>query len=153
MLLKFDLNIDFNIIYFTLKNLATKIDENIIPDNQDFPEKLLTCIFDNNWWNCIKKIVTLLVPYCAMLNNLQRKMGFVLLLCMVPTVLLSELEDYRSKKYTYTESISKQFKNNILDYWNFIKGYSKELYKVVQRIFSITNVSTASLERLFSTMG
>ncbi|CAB4484991.1 unnamed protein product [Rhizophagus irregularis] len=48
-------------------------------------------------------------------------MGFVLLLCMVPTVLLSELEDYRSKKYTYTESISKQFKNNILDYWNFIK--------------------------------
>lgn len=72
MLLKFDLNIDFNIIYFT-KNLATKIDENIIPDNQDFPEKLLTCIFDNYWWNCIKKIETLLVPYCATLNNLQRQ--------------------------------------------------------------------------------
>ncbi|CAB4374332.1 unnamed protein product [Rhizophagus irregularis] len=30
--------------------------------------------------------------------------------------------------------------------------YSKELCKVAQRIFSIT-VSTASLERLFSTMG
>ncbi|CAB5357706.1 unnamed protein product [Rhizophagus irregularis] len=54
-----------------LRNLATKIDENIIPDNQDFPRKLLTCIFDNNWWNCIKKIETLLVPYCATLNKLQ----------------------------------------------------------------------------------
>ncbi|RGB28609.1 hypothetical protein C1646_767622 [Rhizophagus diaphanus] len=62
-----------------------------------------------------------------------------------PTILLSELEDYRSKKYPYTESISKQFKNNILDYWNFTKGYSKELYRVAQRIFSIT-VSTASLK-------
>ncbi|GBC53195.2 ribonuclease H-like domain-containing protein [Rhizophagus irregularis DAOM 181602=DAOM 197198] len=69
-----------------------------------------------------------------------------------PTVLLAELEEYRSKKYPYTDSISKQFKNNILDYWNFTKGYSKELYRVAQRIFSIT-VSTASLERLFSTMG
>ncbi|EXX65616.1 hypothetical protein RirG_131580 [Rhizophagus irregularis DAOM 197198w] len=213
-----------------LRNLATKIDENIIPDNQDFLRKLLTCIFDNNWWNCIKKIETLLVPYCATLNKLQRQnsrlhevlhkfgnvimilKGFddqelanklitkierrwkdweqpLLLLSFLlhpfyrdtkfnsailnlsfphlakwvlyyycawfreePTILLSELEDYRSKKYPYTESISKQFKNNILGYWNFTKGYSKELYRVAQRIFSIT-VSTASLERLFSTMG
>ncbi len=69
-----------------------------------------------------------------------------------PTVLLSELEDYRSKKYPYIESISKQFKNNILGYWDFTKSYSKELYKVIQQIFSIT-VSTASLEWLFSIMG
>ena len=55
-----------------------------------------------------------------------------------PTVLLSELEDYRSKKYPYIESISKQFKNNILGYWSFTKGYSKELYKVAQWIFLIT---------------
>ena len=48
------------------------------------------------------------------------------------TVLLAELEEYRSKKYSYTDSISKQFKNNILGYWNFTKGYSKELYRVAQ---------------------
>jgi hypothetical protein len=184
---------------------------------------------DNNWWNCIKKIETFLVSYCATLNKLQRQNsrlhevlhGFgnvvmmlkafddqelatklitkierrwkdweqpLLLLSFLlhpfyrdtkfnsalnlsfphlakwilyyycawfreePIVLLAELEDYRSKKYPYTDSIAKQFKNNILGYWNFTKGYSKELYKVAQRIFSIT-VSTASLERLFSTMG
>ena len=50
--------------------------------------------------------------------------------CEEPTVLLSELEDYRSKKYSYIKSISKQFKNNILGYWDFTKGYSKELYKI-----------------------
>ncbi|CAG8806676.1 17078_t:CDS:1, partial [Dentiscutata erythropus] len=41
-------------------------------------------------------------------------------------VLLAKLEDYCMKKYPYTESIVKQFKTNILDYWNFTKGYSKE---------------------------
>ncbi|RGB42868.1 hypothetical protein C1646_750422 [Rhizophagus diaphanus] len=43
------------------KNLATKIDENIIPDNQDFPEKLLTCIFDNNWWNFLHGFVNVIM--------------------------------------------------------------------------------------------
>ena len=56
------------------------------------------------------------------------------------------------KKYLYTDTIARQFKDNILGYWNYTQGYSKELYKIGQRIFSIT-VSTASLERLFSTMG
>lgn len=190
----------------------------------------MNCIFDNDWWIQVKQIETLLVPYCAILNNIQRHNsrlhevlhGFgniimmlktfndqklainlitrlerrwkdweqpLLLLAFLlhpfyrdskfnpaisnlsfphlakwilyyycawfqeePKILLAELEEYRSKKYPYTESISKQFKNNILDYWNFTKGYSKELYRVAQRIFSIT-VSTASLERMFSTMG
>ena len=40
----------------------------------------------------------------------------------------------------------------MLGYWNYTQGYSKELYKVGQRIFSIT-VSIAFLERLFSTIG
>ncbi|EXX53229.1 hypothetical protein RirG_245900 [Rhizophagus irregularis DAOM 197198w] len=34
----------------------------------------------------------------------------------------------------------------------YVRGYSKELYRVAKRIFSIA-VTTASLERLFSTMG
>lgn len=69
-----------------------------------------------------------------------------------PTVLLVELEAYRQKKYPYNDATAQQFNNNILEFWNYVRGYSKELYRVAERIFSIA-VTTASLERLFSTMG
>ncbi len=62
-----------------------------------------------------------------------------------PIILLSELEDYQAKKYPYTDAIARQFKDNILGYWNYTQGYLKELYKIGQRIFLIV-VSTASLE-------
>ena len=69
-----------------------------------------------------------------------------------PTVLLVELEAYRQKKYPYNDITARQFSNNVLEFWNYVRGYSKELYRVAERIFSIA-VTTASLERLFSTMG
>jgi hypothetical protein len=69
-----------------------------------------------------------------------------------PTVLLVELEAYRQKKYPYNDITARQFNNDILGFWNHVCGYSKELYRVAERIFSIA-VTTASLERLFSTMG
>jgi len=62
-----------------------------------------------------------------------------------PIILLSELENYHVKKYPYTDAIAKQFKDNILEYWNYTQRYSKELYKIGQHIFSIV-VLTAFLE-------
>ncbi|CAG8789568.1 7255_t:CDS:2, partial [Acaulospora morrowiae] len=37
-------------------------------------------------------------------------------------------------------------------FWKYARSYTKELYKVAQRVFSIT-VNTASIERIFSIMG
>jgi len=65
---------------------------------------------------------------------------------------LVELEAYRKKKYSYNDATARQFDQDILGFWNYVHGYSKELYRVAERIFSIA-VTTASLKRYFSTMG
>ncbi|GBB84564.1 hypothetical protein RclHR1_11130001 [Rhizophagus clarus] len=213
-----------------LKNLATKIEEQESDDLYDFPEEYLNCISDNNWWKKLKELETLILPYCAALNQLQRhnsqlhdvlhcfgnlvivlrsfdnnnfknkllkklekrwsdwEQPLLLLAFLLhpgyrtdkfnpqietlsfphlgkwviyyycawfnedPMVILVELEAYRQKKYPYNDATARQFNNNVLEFWNYVRGYSKELYRVAERIFSIA-VTTASLERLFSTMG
>lgn len=62
------------------------------------------------------------------------------------------MKAYRQEKYPYNNATTRQFHNDVLGFWNYIRGHSKELYQVAERIFSIA-VTTASLERLFSTMG
>ena len=68
-----------------------------------------------------------------------------------PTILLVELEAYRQKKYPYNDITVRQFNNNVLEFQNYVRGYSKKLYHIAERIFSIA-ITTASLERLFSTI-
>ncbi|CAB5177443.1 unnamed protein product [Rhizophagus irregularis] len=193
-----------------LDNLATKIEEQESDDLYDFPNEYLNCISDNNWWKKLKELETLVLPYCAALNQLQRHNSqlhdvlhcfgnLVIVLHSLdnnnlknkllkklekrwsdweqPLLLLAfllhpgyridkfnpeietlsfshlvELEAYRQKKYPYNDATSRQFNNNVLEFWNYVRGYSKELYCVAERIFSIA-VTTASLERLFFTMG
>ncbi|CAB4375311.1 unnamed protein product [Rhizophagus irregularis] len=53
------------------KNLATKIEEQESDDLYDFPNEYLNCISDNNWWKKLKELETLVLPYCAALNQLQ----------------------------------------------------------------------------------
>ncbi|CAB4468773.1 unnamed protein product [Rhizophagus irregularis] len=196
--------------YYALINLATKIEEQESDDLYDFPNEYLNCISDNNWWKKLKELETLVLPYCAALNQLQRHNSqlhdvlhcfgnLVIVLHSLdnnnlknkllkklekrwsdweqPLLLLAfllhpgyridkfnpeietlsfshlvELEAYRQKKYPYNDATSQQFNNNVLEFWNYVRGYSKELYRVAERIFSIA-VTTASLERLFFTMG
>ncbi|EXX53549.1 hypothetical protein RirG_242890 [Rhizophagus irregularis DAOM 197198w] len=206
---------------------TTKIEEQESDDLYDFPNEYLNCISDNNWWKKLKELETLVLPYCAALNQLQRhnsqlhdvlhcfgnlvivlhsldnnnlknkllkklekrwsdwEQPLLLLAFLLypgyridkfnpeietlsfphlgkwvtyyycawfnedPTVILVELEAYRQKKYPYNDATSQQFNNNVLEFWNYVRGYSKELYRVAERIFSIA-VTTASLERLFS---
>ncbi|CAB5356207.1 unnamed protein product [Rhizophagus irregularis] len=57
--------------YYALINLATKIEEQESDDLYDFPNEYLNCISDNNWWKKLKELETLVLPYCAALNQLQ----------------------------------------------------------------------------------
>jgi hypothetical protein len=69
-----------------------------------------------------------------------------------PMKILTEFELYRSKKFPFDNETVDQFKDDILGFWNFASLNSKELGIVATKIFSIT-VNSASVERLFSTMG
>ncbi|CAG8724157.1 17363_t:CDS:2 [Cetraspora pellucida] len=55
-----------------LKNLATKIEEDNDKDLNDFPEILLTYISNNESWNNLMQLKSLLEPYMASLNKLQQ---------------------------------------------------------------------------------
>ena len=41
-------------------------------DLHDFPDEYLTCIADNNWRKRLKELETMILSYCAALNQLQR---------------------------------------------------------------------------------
>ncbi|CAG8798257.1 1161_t:CDS:2, partial [Gigaspora margarita] len=55
-----------------LKNFATKVEESNDEDLNGFPEFLLAYISNNEWWNDFMQLKTLLEPYMASLNKLQR---------------------------------------------------------------------------------
>jgi len=69
-----------------------------------------------------------------------------------PNHLLFELEEYKQKKYPFTEKTFKQFKDDIIFWWSHNSGAAPELSRIACQLFSIC-VTTASVERLFSTMG
>jgi hypothetical protein len=69
-----------------------------------------------------------------------------------PRHILFELSEFSEGQYPYDEETYSQFNNDILQFWKYARSHTKELYKVAQRVFSIT-VNTASIERIFSIMG
>ncbi|CAB4390526.1 unnamed protein product [Rhizophagus irregularis] len=163
------------------KNLATKIEEQESDDLYDFPNEYLNCISDNNWWKKLKELETLVLPYCAALNQLQRHNSQLhdVLHCFGNLVIVLHSLDNNNLKNKLLKKLEKRWsdweqpllllafllhpgyridklilklKLCLFHILNYVRGYSKELYRVAERIFSIA-VTTASLERLFSTMG
>ncbi|CAG8536894.1 8256_t:CDS:2 [Racocetra fulgida] len=61
-------------VSFVLPN-STKIEEGNDEDFNNFPEILLTYISNNEWWNNLMQLKTLLELYMASLNKLQRDKG------------------------------------------------------------------------------
>ena len=69
-----------------------------------------------------------------------------------PTKLLAQFESYRVKKPPFNDETYDQFDDDILAYWYYCSTMCKELGFVATKIFSIC-VNSASVERLFSSMG
>ncbi|CAG8732458.1 24526_t:CDS:2, partial [Dentiscutata erythropus] len=65
-----------------------------------------------------------------------------------PTCILLEFEKY---KYPFDCSTYKQFKGNILKFWEFVSPSTKELGPLAVRLFGIC-INAASVERLWSLM-
>ncbi|CAG8519355.1 9759_t:CDS:2, partial [Scutellospora calospora] len=146
----------------------------------NFPEDILTNLLDNSWWSDLQQLELLLLLYCAALNKLQcdhARLHDVLHkrrwnIWEQPLLLLSFLlhPKYRDnmfnkqirnlsfphfeRLYPFRDEDYQQFGKNddILSFWNFVSGFTEELHLIAQRIFSIC-ISSASIERLFSTMG
>ncbi|CAG8832195.1 27134_t:CDS:2, partial [Gigaspora margarita] len=66
--------------------------------------------------------------------------------------LLCELELYNQQKYPFVEKTFNQFKGDIVLWWSHNSGAAPELSRISCQLFGIC-VTTASVERLFSTMG
>ncbi|CAG8808787.1 22777_t:CDS:2 [Cetraspora pellucida] len=70
-----------------------------------------------------------------------------------PLKILSELNDWFDKKYPFDDESFDNFDKDIIKYWKFVsRGRASELANIALRIYSIC-VNSASVERLFSTMG
>ncbi|CAG8636013.1 14547_t:CDS:2, partial [Cetraspora pellucida] len=69
-----------------------------------------------------------------------------------PNSILSELQYYESQEYLFNQETFNQFGSDVLKYWNFCKEIAPELHLVAVQIFSVC-ITTASVKRLFSTMG
>jgi len=66
--------------------------------------------------------------------------------------LLFQFESYRIKKSPFDDETFEQFGDDLLGYWYYCSTTCKELGFVATKIFSIC-VNSASVERLFSSMG
>ncbi|CAG8703802.1 352_t:CDS:2, partial [Cetraspora pellucida] len=136
-------------------NFAHKIKEFDDNDLYNFPDDILSNLISPTWWKEIKQLESLLLPYCITLNKLQcnnAKLHEILHCFELPKHILFELFKFSEGQYSYDTETYLQFDDNILQFWKYVKGYSKKLYKVAQHIFSIT-VNSASIERIFSIMG
>jgi len=70
-----------------------------------------------------------------------------------PRKVLLELEDYNQKNFPFDDQAYEQFGNDILKFWCFCeRNGGEQLAKVACRIFGIC-VNSASVERLWSSMG
>ena len=70
----------------------------------------------------------------------------------MPTTLLGELQNYRKQAFPFNNISLKQFRNGILGFWDFVSSYTPDLSAFSTKIYAIC-INTASVERLFSTMG
>ncbi|CAG8571554.1 25123_t:CDS:2 [Cetraspora pellucida] len=69
-----------------------------------------------------------------------------------PNKLLFEFELYKQQKYPFIEKTFKQFNSDIIFWWSYNSRIVPELSHIACYLFGIC-VTTASVERLFSTIG
>ncbi|CAG8521899.1 15166_t:CDS:2 [Cetraspora pellucida] len=155
-------------------------------DNKKVPSDIVKIIEDSMFWNDLKELSEILLPFCATLNKLQCESAR---LCDImhayawmklsihlnslsapilgkwavyyytqwfdirPKIILLELEDFLGNNSPFDAIPFDQFNGDIIKYWTFIKrGTHKELANLALQLFGIC-VNSASVERLFSTMG
>jgi hypothetical protein len=70
----------------------------------------------------------------------------------MPTTLLGELQNFRKQDFPFNNISLKQFRNGILGFWDFVSAYAPGLSTFSTRLYAIC-INTASVERLFFTMG
>ncbi|CAG8438709.1 17473_t:CDS:2 [Cetraspora pellucida] len=68
-----------------------------------------------------------------------------------PTCILLEFEKYRKYEYLFDHSTDKQFKESVLEFWNFAFSSTKELELLATWLFGIC-VNAASIKQLWSSM-
>ena len=69
-----------------------------------------------------------------------------------PTSILSELIKYKREIDPYDTESFKQFKGNLVDFWESTEGVGPELARAAIRVHGIC-INSASVERLWSSMG
>lgn len=69
-----------------------------------------------------------------------------------PVSILREFGLYQNKQYPFNDTTWKQWKGDVLQYWNWCSEKTKELGFIAKKIFGIA-VNAASVERLWSAMG
>jgi hypothetical protein len=70
----------------------------------------------------------------------------------MPTTLLGELQSYRKQDFPFNNISLKQFRNNVLGFWDFVSAYAPDLSVFSIKLYAIC-INSASVERLFSSMG
>jgi hypothetical protein len=70
----------------------------------------------------------------------------------MPKHILKEYLLYQRKTYPFDIQIFNQLSENIMDFWEMVKGQSPELSHFALHLYGIC-VNSASVERLWSSMG
>jgi len=69
-----------------------------------------------------------------------------------PHNLLSEIENFRRKKFPFSEPYYSMLSNDVKKFWSYFSTHAKELGPVAIRLYGICT-NSASVERLWSSMG
>ncbi|CAB4430177.1 unnamed protein product [Rhizophagus irregularis] len=121
-------------------------------NNKTLPLDICKTIDNDIWWREIKQLEKLLYPFCGVLNKLQAENARLHDFKRLPTSLLGELQSYRKQDFPFNNMSLKQFRNGVLGFWNFTSAYAPDLSAFSTKIYAIC-INTASVERLFSSMG
>ena len=65
---------------------------------------------------------------------------------------MGDLQNYRKQDFPFNNISLKQFRNGVLGFWDFTSAYAPDLSAFSTKIYAIC-INTASVERLFSSMG
>ncbi|CAG8469248.1 1596_t:CDS:2 [Scutellospora calospora] len=116
-------------------------------DELYLPQLITATLLNDNFWQSITRLHSLLLPYCGALNKLQSG----------TTCLYDVLQAFGGilrikRKYSFDFATYKQFEKNALGFWEFASNSTRELGPLAIRLFGIC-VNAASVERLWSSMG
>ncbi|CAG8463926.1 9039_t:CDS:2, partial [Cetraspora pellucida] len=124
------------------------------------PENIITILKNENFWSNLFQLKEILLPFCFGLDKLQRDNAKLFEIIYyysawfgnTPNSILYKLNMYRKQLYSFNIATFNNFKDNVLNYWEFVASNSQfELPKLACHIFAVA-VNTASVEQLFSSM-